>query len=63
MGRQVMGRQDMRGTGIRAYPGFGSDSDPAQASEVIQILPVLPGRDRQQGDRQQEQPAHDDGDT
>ena len=52
MGRQVMGRQDMRGTGIRAYPGFGSDSDPAQASEVIRILPVLPGRDRQQGDRE-----------
>ena len=36
---------------------------PQQASEVIQILPVLPGRDRLQGERQQEQPAHDSGDT
>jgi hypothetical protein len=46
-----------------ACPGFEGDSDAAQASEVIQILPVLSGRDRQQGDRQQEQPAHDGGDT
>ena len=46
-----------------ARPGFEGDSDPAQASEVIQILPVLRGRDRLQGDRQQEQPAHDGGDT
>ena len=46
-----------------ASPGFEGDSDAAQASEVMQILPVLPGRDRQPGDRQQEQPAHDGSDT
>ena len=46
-----------------ACPGFEGDSDPAQASEVMQILPVLSGRDRQPGERQQEQHAHDGGDT